>query len=219
MKRFMTLEEALSDPRLKQPWPDRYVELELRDSTVEELIHALDTARDERPLQKFLADHPDVLALEFPIHNCWVFPKPRLGGGKYIPDFLFCDRDSVGYNWTLIELESPKLRATTKAGSVSSGCHHAIEQICDYRRWLRDNAQFEAFQGFSGLNADCDALVIIGRQDGERTALGQERLAEFRKNHIEVASYDRLLTHARKYLQLAKKGSERANALRPKSVE
>jgi hypothetical protein len=45
--------------------------------------------------------------------------------------------------------------------------------------------------------------------------LGQERLAEFRKNHIEVASYDRLLTHARKYLQLAKKGNERANALRP----
>ena len=69
MEGIMTLDEALSDPRLKQPWPDRYVELELRDSTLEEFSHALDTAQDERPLQKFLEDHPDVMALAFPIHN------------------------------------------------------------------------------------------------------------------------------------------------------
>jgi hypothetical protein len=119
-----------------------------------------------------------------------------LGGGKLIPDFALCDRNSLGFKWTLIELENPTMDATNKDGSVSKGCHHAVEQISDYRRWVRDNALFEEKEGFNGLNVDCDGWVVIGRRDGARTTLEQARLADFRKQHIEVASYDRLLTLA-----------------------
>jgi hypothetical protein len=129
-----------------------------------------------------------------------VFPKPRLGGGKFIPDFLYCDLNSLGYTWTLIEFESPTLDATNKDGSVSHDCHHAVQQIRDYRRWLRDNALFEENRGFKGLNADCEALVVIGRRDVGRTELEQQRLADFRKETIEIASYDRLLVQARDHL-------------------
>ena len=107
----------------------------------------------------------------------------------------------MGFHWTLIELESPTMDATNKDGSVSKGCHHAAGQILDYRRWLRDNALFEEKQGFKGLNADCDGWVVIGRRDGARTRHEQERLADFRKQQIEIASYDRLLTLAVDHLK------------------
>lgn len=177
----------------KQPWPSDYVDwtkehdLHLYD----ELHTLLNETKDERPLQSFYTEHPYLLA--FPVHSCWLFPKPRLGGGQWIPDFLLCDRNSLGYKWTLIELESPTLEPTNKDESVSAACHHAVQQIRDYRRWLRDNALFEEKQGFKGLNADCDAWIVIGRRDGGRTELEQQRLADFRRERIEVASYDRIL--------------------------
>lgn len=143
--------------------------------------------------------HPYLLALAFPVHNCWVFPKPRLGGGKWIPDVLLCDQNSLGYHWTLIELESPKMEATNEDESVSAGCHHAVQQILDYRRWVRDYALFEEKQGYRGLNADCDGFIVIGRRDS-RTDLEQQRLADFRQRHIEIASYDRILDQIKDHL-------------------
>jgi hypothetical protein len=68
--------------------------------------------------------------------------------------------------------------------NVSADCNHALQQIRDYRRWLRDNALFEEKQGFKGLNADCEGWVVIGRRDADRTELEQQRFADFRKERI-----------------------------------
>jgi len=207
----------LPTKEMREPWPDRFVEWnKQRDpAIVDELRQILDQAKDERPLQEFFTGHPYMLALAFPVHCCWVFPKPRLGGGIYIPDFLLCDKDSLGYRWTLIELESPTIEATNKDGSVSADCHHAVQQILDYRRWLRDNALFEEKQGFKGLNADCDGWVVIGRRDSSRTELEQQRLADFRKQKIEIASYDRLLLQAQEHLEHINASWEKARAIAP----
>lgn len=192
----------LPTKEMKEPWPANFVEwFRPRDPALfERFDRALNDAKDERPLQDFLTEHPYLLALAFPVHCCWLFPKPRLGGGKHIPDFALCDLNSLGYKWTLIELESPTMDATNKDGSVSKGCHHAVEQILDYRRWVRDNALFEEKQGLRGLNSDCDGWVVIGRRDGARTDLERQRLADFRKQNIEIASYDRLLSRAKTHL-------------------
>jgi hypothetical protein len=202
----MSLEIAsdlLKDPAIREPWPANWVDWAApRDPKLfEEFDKILNEAKDEQPLQAFFTIHPYLLALAFPAHNSWVFPKPRLGGGKWIPDFLLCDRNSLGYHWTVIELESPTMDATNKDGGISAGCHHAVQQILDYRRWMRDNALYEEKQGYKGLNADCYGFIAIGRRDGSRTELEAERLADFRKQHIEIASYDRLLFQSRDHLQ------------------
>ena len=201
LKTFNT-RDLLDDPKIREPWPEQFVDWYIRrdPKLAEELATTLNEAKDERPLQEFYTEHPSMIALVFPVHCCWVFPKPRLGGGKWVPDFLLCDKNSLGYRWILIELESPTMEATNKDESVSAGCHHAVEQIRDYRRWLRDNALFEEKQGFKGLNADCEGCVVIGRRDGDRTDLEQQRLADFGKERIEIASYDRLLYQAREHL-------------------
>jgi hypothetical protein len=201
----------LGDLRMKEPWPDNFVDWNTpRDPELaKELAVILHEAKDERPLQEFYKQHPYMLALSFPVHCCWVFPKPRLGGGILVPDFLLCDKNSLGYRWILIELESPTMEVTNKNEALSSDCHHAVEQIRDYRRWLRDNALFEENRGFKGLNADCEGWVVIGRRDMGRTQLEGQRLADFRKERIEIASYDRLLHQTREHLLHINSGWEK----------
>jgi len=213
--------DLLDDPRIKEPWPEQYVDWNKpRDPKLaEELATILNEAKDERPLQEFYTKHPYMLALAFPVHNCWVFPKPRLGGGTWVPDFLFCDKNSLGYRWILIELESPTMEATNKDESVSAACHHAVQQVRDYRRWLRDNALFEEKQGFKGLNADCEGWVVIGRRDTGRTELEEQRLADFRRDRIEIASYDRLRYQAQEHLRVVNSGWGKAVKAAEKPAE
>lgn len=211
--------ELLTDPKVREPWPENWVDWTApRDSQLfEEYEKILNEATNEKPLQAFFTDHPYLLALAFPLHNCWMFPKPRLGGGTLIPDFLLCDLNSLGYHWTLIELESPTMEATNNNESISADTHHAVQQIRDYRRWVRDNALFEEKQRYRGLNADCDGFIVIGRRD-DRTALEQERLADFRREHIEIASYDRLLVLIKSHLQSLNRPTP-ATAAAPKAAQ
>jgi hypothetical protein len=201
--------DLLNDPAIGEPWPDFFVKWnKQRDpKIVEQLAAILNEAKDEKSLQKFYTEHPYLLAIALRPHYCWVFPLPRLGGGQHIPDFLYCDQNSLGYQWTLIELESPTMDATNQDGSISKDCHHAVQQILDYRGWLRDNALAEQ-KTYPSLSERCDGYVLIGRRDGGRTELEQKRLAEFKQQRIEIGSYDRLLYQAKEHLQHINRGWE-----------
>jgi hypothetical protein len=61
------------------------------------------------------------------------------------------------------------------------------------------------------LNADCEGYVVIGRRDADRTELEQQRLADFRRQRIEIASYDRLVHQAKGHLEHVNHGWERAS--------
>jgi len=213
------VKDILKDPNIKEPWPDNFVDWnhERDPALISQFEKILNEAEDEKPLQKFLAEHPYLLALAFRPHCCWVFPHPRFGGGQHIPDFAYCDKNSLGYAWTLVELESPRMESTNKDESISKDCHHAVEQILDYRRWLRDNALAEQ-KKYPGINADCEGWVVIGRRDGGRTEREQERLREFQKQRIEIASYDRLLSLANEHLTYVNKSWAKMAELK-KSIE
>jgi len=202
--------EPPGDPKIKEPWPENFVDWnrpgDLR--LLDEFDSRLSEAEDERPLREFFVVHPHLLANIFEPHCCWLFPKPCLGT-TYVPDFLYCDRDSSGFEWRLVELESPKMQATTEAGSISGHCHHAVEQIFDYRRWLHENASVVQKQ-YPNLGQDCHGLIVIGRQEKERTELEHEPLAEFRNQRIEIASYDSLLYQVRERMEFINRNWDRA---------
>ena len=90
---------------------------------------ALKKTRDERPLQRFFEENPAMLLLGIVApHSAWVFPRASLPipeGGAWIPDFMICDWTSIGPRWTIVELESPGLKALTKAGGATAMCNHA----------------------------------------------------------------------------------------------
>jgi hypothetical protein len=154
------------------------------------------STRDERPLQRFFEQNP--VALLFGLvrpHTAWVIPHPSLPrpqGGGGVPDFIVCEWSSIGPKWILVELESPKKSPVTKTG-VSAICNHAVEQINDYRRYLRDNALFLRDNGWPEIHGECDGVVVIGRRTDARRAELSPKLAAFKKQAIEIVSYDRLL--------------------------
>ena len=64
----------------------------------------------------------------------------------------------------------------------------------DYRAWLRDHVEHERNMGKYGINGNCSGWVIIGRRDLKRTELEGRRVTDlYWENHIQVASYDRLV--------------------------
>jgi hypothetical protein len=107
--------------------------------TVDDFERALGDAADERPLQTYLASFPVLLApLAQPGRKVWCLDRPRLGS-EFIPDFLLASITSVGFRWTMIELESPTERALTRAGLPAKKLAEALKQVRDWRTWLTDN--------------------------------------------------------------------------------
>lgn len=163
--------------------------------TVDDFGRVLSDASDERALQKFLASFPAALgSLAQPGGTLWCLDRPRLGS-EFVPDFLLASITSVGFQWTMIELESPTEKALTKAGLPAKKLAEALKQIRDWRTWLTDNVAYARNElGLKDIDANCPAFVVIGR----RGSLDPKQVRIYRAlsaDGITVMSYDRLLEH------------------------
>jgi hypothetical protein len=169
-------------------------------ANAEELTDVVDQARDERPIQRYVAEHPGVLgSLVVSSYGKFVIPLPRLGS-EYIPDFVIAVADSAGIHYTLVEIESPRAKLALKDGQFAEKAREAIQQIESWREWLKDNlgyaqkAREENGLGLPGIRPDARGLVLIGRRTEApsfRNRVVRQRLAE--SNGIEVHSYDWLI--------------------------
>jgi hypothetical protein len=150
-------------------------------------------ACDEKPLQLFLASHCNLLSCLLPPgESMWCFDRPRFGG-EFIPDFLVVTRNSTGFQWVMIELESPTKSPLTKAGLPTAKLNEALTQVRDWRSWLRLNIAYAQNQlGLSDLHAEAHAYVVIGR----RSMLEVKHIRRYQELSTDktgVMSYDRLL--------------------------
>jgi hypothetical protein len=166
-----------------------------------EYTDVLNAAADERPLQKFLEKHPDLLIDAEGGHCRWVVPQKSLSG-KFIPDFLICRLDSLGLNWTLVELQSPRAKLFTKKGEPAEQLREGLHQVTRWRIWLENNRdaarrkQNEDGLGLVGISAYSRGLVIIGRE-GDRTPANRDYLLRLRnESGIDIHSYDWLARDA-----------------------
>ncbi|MGW4025744.1 MULTISPECIES: Shedu anti-phage system protein SduA domain-containing protein [unclassified Streptomyces] len=156
------------------------------------LHEAMDNATEERPMQVVLENHPALLANVIAGHHgIWVRPQVRLGD-RYVSDFLIASRTSAGLRWHLVELESPTERLTNPGNQrASPTLRHAIDQIQDWREWLKVNL-LSARASLPGITVDARGLIIMGREDVTDSA------REIRDRHsvndrIEIRTYDWLL--------------------------
>jgi len=134
-----------------------------------ELATIIKSAKDERPLQKFLRENPFVLTEKIsPAHHGQIcIPKPNLGGLLH-PDFLIAGLDSAGFWWYGVELENPNYHMFTKAGDPTKELSHAIRQIEDWRNWLTKNIGYAQDElGYMHIDADLPCYVLIGKRDEE----------------------------------------------------
>ncbi|MBE9566271.1 MAG: DUF4263 domain-containing protein [Proteobacteria bacterium] len=181
----------------REPWPENYIPPSTpAEADVARLESLLADARDEVPLQGVLADCPVLLRGLIPSSaDAWYFPKPPLGN-QFVPDFLLCHRNSLGFNWTLVELESPTAPILTRAGVIAAKLNDAQRQVRDWRIWLRDNIAYARGElGFAQIDAECPSVIIIGR----RHAIGRgnvQRYRELSDSRDRVMTYDRFVEAA-----------------------
>jgi hypothetical protein len=160
---------------------------------VDDFERVLCDAPDERALQKFLALFPALLNPLTPAGGTvWCLDQPRLGS-EFVPDFLLATITSVGFRWSMVELESPNEKALTKAGLPANKLAEALKQIRDWRTWLSDNVAYARGElGLKDIAATCPAYIIIGR----RGTLDPKQVKTYRAlstDGVTVMSYDRLL--------------------------
>lgn len=177
----------------RNPWPKHYVEHRTPSPVnVTDYQAILDTAADERPLQTLLAAVPAFLRQLVPASvDFWCFDRMSFGG-ELIPDFLLCYRNSRGFNWAYVELESPTVPPLIKAGRPASKFNEALGQISDWRNWLRDNISYaREHHGLKQIDAEAPAFVVIGR----RSHIRAEHALKYRalsSDKTSVMTYDRL---------------------------
>jgi hypothetical protein len=134
-------------------------------------------------------------------HGRWVIPKKRLGS-EHVTDFLIGQKDSSGYDWQAVELESPKAKMFTKRGDATKELNHAIGQILDWRSWLSRNQSYAARPttdhglGLTEISPNLSGLILIGRREkNNRGAARRRRMME--ELDIDIHSYDYLADNAR----------------------
>ena len=159
---------------------------------VDEFDRVLADSVNERPLQKFLASAPMLLDPLLPPGGAyWCLDRPQLGA-EFVPDFLLATATSAGFSWVAIELESPTVKAMTKAGLPARKLAEALGQLRDWRMWLTDNVAYARQErGLKDIDGRCKAVAIIGR----RSSLNPRQIKKYlalSTDGITVMSYDRL---------------------------
>jgi hypothetical protein len=193
------------------------VQDELSISSVRAFENALSSATGERPMQKVLEKHPEILACLINGHNgAYVIPQSRLGN-QHVPDFLIAAETSLGLLWSLIELKSPTAPLTIGDGQHSKELRRAIKQIIDWREWLNDNSDYarrntsENGLGLHGIRSDAHAFIIISRADMPR-ASDRLRIREL-NDRIEIHTYDWLIRNCRMQFRPEELDAARQNSL------
>lgn len=179
---------------MKKKWPKNYVSHRFPSkANVTYFKGVLNVAGDEKPIQTALASNPALLrCLTNNTRHFWCFDRPSLGG-KYIPDYLLCNHTSAGFQWTYIELESPTKQVLIKSGLPSAKLREAMGQIDDWRIWLRKNIAYaQNYLGFTDIDAECMAYVIIGKRAMINSKLAM-KYRELSKHNLKIITYDRFI--------------------------
>lgn len=169
---------------------------------VEQLQTIIESARNEKPIQEFIESCPQILTSL--LRGEYRFCLPRQPLGKYIPDFIVSDVDSLGIRWVLIELETPISNVTLKQeNSLDRYARRGVNQIKEWREWILNNLAFarqskrDQGLGFVDIRPQSEGLVIVGRRFRlyENTHIVRNPFKE--DDSIEVHTYDWLLDQLR----------------------
>ncbi|MCO4880268.1 Shedu anti-phage system protein SduA domain-containing protein [Paraburkholderia caribensis] len=172
---------------------------EVNESDIDALREALDTAKREEDIQQFFQADPKYLIQHLGGgHGRWIIPKQRLGV-QHVTDFMIGERDSMGFRWQAVELESPLAKMFTKSGNPSAHLTHAVRQIQDWRMWLAANQNYAAHDrdqdglGLTDIHSDVQGLILMGRRATESDETRRLRRQMGRDAKIEIHTFDYLL--------------------------
>jgi len=172
----------------------------LLESQVRSFANIVENAADERAVQKFIEDNPEILASLVGGNERYCIPQKRLGD-RFIPDFLLGSVDSLGIRWYLVELETPRSGTYLKRGdALDRYARKGSEQVIEWRKWVSDNLSHvrgrrsEGGLGLFDIEAHAPAFVIVGRRELIPDARSESiRLEQRNRSSTEIHTYDWLI--------------------------
>ncbi len=179
------------------------VEKSTTDEDINELEDVIDRAADEKPVQRFLEQRPYLITSLLGGKERFCLPQKSLGG-KYIPDFVIGDVDSLGIRWVLVELETPQCGIYLKDGSaLDKYARKGVDQVTHWRDWLLNNiglAQRPRAKhglGLPDISSQAEGLVLVGRRAKRPKTTDAVRKELRHRSNIRVHSYDWFLEKLR----------------------
>jgi len=183
------------------------------DESRVQLRELLEQTPDELRLQKYLEEHPVLLAHAalggfYSVASVRSALFAQVGLGRELQmDFAYCTGNSAGVYWTFIELERPDVPIFTKAGDPSKQLSHALRQILDWTSWLQQHQEYARHilddlirsspmrWGWSDvLYRKPSYMIIIGRRASLNPETNRRRAQLCDQYHgLEIVTWDRLL--------------------------
>ena len=167
-------------------------------------LNLLKQKESEEKYHQFLSEHAGFLLARIYDFETIVISKLRLGA-DYIVDFIKTyDYRSAGIQYEFIELETPWSAPYTKSGNPSSRLVTAVQQIQNWKRWMRENRyEFRKLFPFynKGLARDERykySIIIGNRKNSEQWLERRNQYAE--DLGITIRSFEYLTDHIKRPL-------------------
>lgn len=186
LKRKLGIEETLAPDQAKEKVIPRLEEL------LNNFRSLLEDTTKEQELQDFIEANSILIAPYSQKED--VYPKYKLGK-EHITDFIIENKPPTPFSHTCIEIEPASeplfLRAKGYETQLTQRTNHAIEQLRDWRIWIRDNIAYlkNDFPSFD----QCEYILIIGRGNSF-TTMQRRKITELNAEHNwrSVYTYDDL---------------------------
>jgi hypothetical protein len=169
----------------------------LRWEQLDALDGLLQKETDEAIFQRFLEENPEVLAVTQALghHGIYVIPQVSFGN-KYLADFMIGQRNSMGFFWTGLEIESPRHSVVKNDGHFTAAVNHAVAQVEDWRSYVRHNrASVQQPRNLGGegllqIEPEFDVWVIIGRETPRDTTTPRRERFVATKGNTHIQTWD-----------------------------
>jgi len=174
----------------------------------------LDSNPTERQILNFINQnkHYNLIAsifhsgLSFGHHDAYLFKEFELPS-TFKSDYLLVGKNSHGYHFAFVELESPSGSITTKDGGFGTTIRKGIKQTEDWDKWLEGNYSalsliFDKYKSnlvelpkeFRSLNKTrLNYVIVSGRRKDFNDNTYEEKRRLLRNQNINLLHYDNLL--------------------------
>lgn len=148
---------------------------------------------------------------DFGHHETYIFPEFSIGGGRYYADYLIVGKNSGGYEFLFVELESPNKSSTIKKGYESLSTRSGLNQIFDWKFEIESNYKTITNE-FEKLCLDIKSLpeefkkydssrmhymVVAGLRKDYNEVTYRKRRVKIKEEGIDLYHYDNLIDLSR----------------------
>ncbi len=180
-----------------------------------DFVNLINTERvSERDILNFINGHRTYFIVasllkvyyNFGHHDAYLFPEFPLGT-SYKIDYLLVGRNSGGFHFVFVELESPQGGATLMNGELGAKFRKGMSQITDWEAWVEGNFStltevFKTYRRDGALLPDefftfdktrIHFIVIAGRRKDFNEKTYRIRRKRHRENAELILHYDNLI--------------------------